>query len=108
MGLYRTAIVQGLSIAHGRGERHQNRPPIGSLISIGLKDRTAVVQGLSSLLAEFTVSPDVHRKRTPYLSPPSRGLALAFSFIRAPRGVGLGVPGSRAPQSPSALSWKGF
>ena len=38
MGVYRTAIVQGLSIAHGRGERRQFCPGIPELISITLKD----------------------------------------------------------------------
>ena len=31
MGLYRTIIVQGLSIAHGRGERRQDSPGFPSL-----------------------------------------------------------------------------
>ena len=38
MGLYRTAIVQGLSIAHGRGERRQFSPVKTQIISIPLED----------------------------------------------------------------------
>ena len=38
MGVYRTAIVQGLSIEHGRGERRQFSPVKTEVISIPLKD----------------------------------------------------------------------
>ena len=41
MGVYRTAIVQGLSIAHGRGERRQFCPVKTEVISITLKDMYA-------------------------------------------------------------------
>ena len=39
MGVYRTAIVQGLSIAHGRGERRQFCPGIPEVISKTLEDK---------------------------------------------------------------------
>ena len=38
IGLYGTAIVQGLSTAHGREERRQFRPSFGEVISKTLKD----------------------------------------------------------------------
>ena len=49
MGLYRTAIVQGLSIEHGRGERRQFSPVKTEVISITLKDNNpkAVPQDLA-------------------------------------------------------------
>ena len=39
MGLYRTAIVQGLSIVHGRGARRQIRPSFWVFILVTLKDK---------------------------------------------------------------------
>ena len=42
MGVYRTAIVQGLSIAHGPGERRQFSPVKSEVISVTLKDTVTV------------------------------------------------------------------
>ena len=64
--MYRTAIVQGLSSAHGREQRRQISPANWDVISVTLKDWTVAVQGLSSLWAEFVVWADVLRKRTLY------------------------------------------
>ena len=35
--VYRTAIVEGLNSAHGRGQRRQNKPVFSEVLSIGLK-----------------------------------------------------------------------
>ena len=45
MGLYRTAIVQGLSIVHGRGARRQIRPAFWVFILVTLKDTHTMWDG---------------------------------------------------------------
>ena len=45
--MYRTAIVQGLSIAHGQGERHQFSPAKAEVISKTLEDTREMEVGTS-------------------------------------------------------------
>ena len=49
MGVYRTAIVQGLSSAHGRERRRENKPAKEDVISVTLKD--SVFACICSVLA---------------------------------------------------------
>ena len=59
MGLYRTAIVQGLSTAHGREERRQICPEISEFISKPLKDTVLPIRsgaGVQRGFSRFTRS----------------------------------------------------
>ena len=68
MGVYRTAIVQGLSIEHGRGERRQFSPVKTEVISITLKDTVhdiPLVRGRAEAAARVKSSACVtHRPNT--------------------------------------------
>ena len=55
MVVYRTAIVQGLSIAHGQGERRQFCPVKTEVISKPLKDRNISVRYLGFRLHPLTI-----------------------------------------------------
>ena len=56
MGLYRTAIVQGLSIAHGREEGRQNRHSFLTFISKSLKDSMRWLRSVFASLSNPTGS----------------------------------------------------